>query len=121
VDVVVPDLGDFADVEVIEVLVKPGDAVAAEQGLITLETEKATIDIPSPAAGRVSAVTVKSSRRTWPLQPYRPQPPIRDPRKTAPFSNRESRRPPLRRRPRRVSLRCRNSATSQPSRSSKCS
>ena len=45
-EVVVPDLGDFADVEVIEVLVKPGDSVAAEQGLITLETDKATMDIP---------------------------------------------------------------------------
>jgi len=38
VEVVVPDLGDFADVEIIEVLVKPGDAVTAEQGLVTLET-----------------------------------------------------------------------------------
>jgi pyruvate/2-oxoglutarate dehydrogenase complex dihydrolipoamide acyltransferase (E2) component len=63
VDVVVPDLGDFADVEVIEVLVKPGDAVEAEQGLITLETEKATMDIPSPAAGTVGALKVKVGDR----------------------------------------------------------
>jgi pyruvate dehydrogenase E2 component (dihydrolipoamide acetyltransferase) len=63
VDVVVPDLGDFADVEVIEVLVKPGDVVAAEQGLITLETEKATMDIPSPAAGTVGELKVKVGDR----------------------------------------------------------
>jgi pyruvate dehydrogenase E2 component (dihydrolipoamide acetyltransferase) len=63
VEVVVPDLGDFADVEVIEVLVKPGDAVAAEQGLITLETDKATMDIPSPAAGTIAALKVKAGDR----------------------------------------------------------
>ncbi len=58
-DVTVPDLGDFADVEVIDVLVKPGDTVAVDASLITLETDKATMDVPSPAAGRVSAVKVK--------------------------------------------------------------
>jgi pyruvate dehydrogenase E2 component (dihydrolipoamide acetyltransferase) len=63
VDVVVPDLGDFADVEIIEILVKPGDEVAAEQGLITLETEKATMDVPSPVAGRVGALKVKVGDR----------------------------------------------------------
>jgi pyruvate dehydrogenase E2 component (dihydrolipoamide acetyltransferase) len=63
VEVVVPDLGDFADVEVIEVLVKPGDAVAAEQGLITLETDKAAMDIPSPAAGTITALKVKTGDR----------------------------------------------------------
>jgi pyruvate dehydrogenase E2 component (dihydrolipoamide acetyltransferase) len=63
VEVVVPDLGDFADVEVIEVLVKPGDSVTAEQGLITLETDKATMDIPSPAAGKITAVKVKAGDR----------------------------------------------------------
>ncbi len=62
-DVVVPDLGDFADVEIIEILVKPGDDVAAEQGLVTLETEKATMDIPSPAAGRVGELKVKVGDR----------------------------------------------------------
>ncbi|HVJ30292.1 MAG TPA: biotin/lipoyl-containing protein, partial [Gammaproteobacteria bacterium] len=62
-EVVVPDLGDFADVEVIEVLVKPGDSVAVEQGLITLETDKATMDIPSPAAGNITAVKVKPGDR----------------------------------------------------------
>jgi len=63
VQVVVPDLGDFADVEVIEVLVKPGDSVAAEQGLITLETDKATMDIPSPAAGSIKELKVKVGDR----------------------------------------------------------
>ena len=62
-EVVVPDLGDFADVEIIEVLVKPGDSVAAEQGLITLETDKATMDIPSPAAGKITALKVKTGDR----------------------------------------------------------
>jgi pyruvate/2-oxoglutarate dehydrogenase complex dihydrolipoamide acyltransferase (E2) component len=61
VEVVVPDLGDFADVEVIEVLVKPGDSVQPEQALITLETEKATMDIPAPAAGKIAALKVKSA------------------------------------------------------------
>jgi len=63
VEVVVPDLGDFADVEIIEILVKPGDDVAAEQGLVTLETEKATMDVPSPAAGRVGRLNVKVGDR----------------------------------------------------------
>jgi pyruvate/2-oxoglutarate dehydrogenase complex dihydrolipoamide acyltransferase (E2) component len=51
--VVVPDIGDFKDVAVIEVLVKPGDAVIKEQSLITLESDKATMEIPSPSAGVV--------------------------------------------------------------------
>ena len=57
--IVVPDLGDFADVEVIDVLVKPGDEVAAEQGLVTLETEKASMDVPAPRAGTVVEIKVK--------------------------------------------------------------
>jgi pyruvate dehydrogenase E2 component (dihydrolipoyllysine-residue acetyltransferase) len=63
VEVVVPDLGDFADVEIIDILVKPGDQVTAEQGLVTLETEKATMDVPSPAAGRVGELKVKVGDR----------------------------------------------------------
>ncbi len=55
----VPDIGDFKDVEVIEVLVKPGDAVAKEQSLITLESDKATMEIPSPEAGVVKELKVK--------------------------------------------------------------
>jgi pyruvate dehydrogenase E2 component (dihydrolipoamide acetyltransferase) len=58
--VVVPDIGDFKEVEVIEVLVKPGDAVAKEQSLITLESDKATMEIPSPAAGVVKELKVKT-------------------------------------------------------------
>ena len=62
-EVVVPDLGDFADVEVIEVLVKPGDDVKVEQGLVTLETEKATMDVPSTAAGVVKSLALKKGDR----------------------------------------------------------
>jgi dihydrolipoamide dehydrogenase len=59
IEVKVPDIGDFEDVEVIEVLVKPGDSVAKEQSLITLESDKATMEIPSPEAGVVQQVAVK--------------------------------------------------------------
>ncbi len=58
-DVVVPDIGNFSDVPVIEVLVKAGDAVTAEQSLITLETDKATMDVPAPFDGVVKEVKVK--------------------------------------------------------------
>jgi dihydrolipoamide dehydrogenase len=51
IEVKVPDIGDFKDVPIIELCVKPGDTVAAEDALLTLESDKATIDIPSPAAG----------------------------------------------------------------------
>ena len=61
--VVVPDLGDFHDVEVIDVLVKAGDTVALEAPLITLETDKATMDVPSTASGRVAEVPVKKGDR----------------------------------------------------------
>ncbi len=56
----VPDIGDFKDIEVIEVLVKPGDTVAKEQSLITLESDKATMEIPSPAAGVVQEIRLKT-------------------------------------------------------------
>jgi pyruvate dehydrogenase E2 component (dihydrolipoamide acetyltransferase) len=59
VDVKVPDLGDFNDVPVIEVLVKPGDVVTAEQSLVSLESDKATMDVPSPVAGTVAEVVAK--------------------------------------------------------------
>ena len=58
-EVRVPDIGDFKDVPVIEVLVKPGDTVAAEDSLVTLESDKATMDVPSPAAGVVKDLKVK--------------------------------------------------------------
>ena len=57
--VVVPDIGDFKEVEVIEVLVKPGDSVTKEQSLITLESDKATMEIPSPTAGVVKKIEIK--------------------------------------------------------------
>jgi len=59
IDVVVPDIGDFKDVEVIEVLVKPGDTVASEQSLITVESDKASMEIPSSAAGVVKELRLK--------------------------------------------------------------
>src|SRR2546428_295793 len=57
--VLVPDIGDFKEVEVIEVLVKPGDVVSKEQSLVTLESDKATMEIPSPAGGVVRELKVK--------------------------------------------------------------
>jgi dihydrolipoamide dehydrogenase len=57
-EVKVPDIGDFGDIEIIEVAVSPGDRVALEQGLITLESDKATMDVPSPVAGVVTSVAV---------------------------------------------------------------
>jgi dihydrolipoamide dehydrogenase len=59
VDIKVPDIGDFKDVEVIEVLVKPGDTVAKEQSLISLESDKATMEIPAPQAGVVKEIKLK--------------------------------------------------------------
>src|SRR3982751_6687070 len=59
ITVPVPDIGDFKEVEVIEVLVKPGDAVTKEQSLVTLESDKATMEIPSPGAGVVKELRVK--------------------------------------------------------------
>ncbi|MEJ2535220.1 MAG: dihydrolipoamide acetyltransferase, partial [Gammaproteobacteria bacterium] len=54
----VPDIGDFTDVPVIEVLVSPGDTVEAEQSLVTLESDKATMEVPAPAAGRIESVAL---------------------------------------------------------------
>ncbi len=59
IEVKVPDIGDFKDVPVIEVFVKPGDTVKAEDSLVTLESDKATMDVPSPAAGTVKELKVK--------------------------------------------------------------
>ncbi|MDA0275381.1 MAG: dihydrolipoyllysine-residue acetyltransferase [Proteobacteria bacterium] len=58
-DVQVPDIGDFKEIEVIEILVKPGDTVAKEQSLISLESDKATMEIPSPEAGVVKEIRIK--------------------------------------------------------------
>src|SRR5438874_1931100 len=59
IEVKVPDIGDFKDVPVIEVFVKPGDAVKAEDSLVTLESDKATMDVPAPSAGVVKELKVK--------------------------------------------------------------
>src|SRR3982074_3746048 len=58
-DIKVPDIGDFKDVAVIEVLVNPGDAIKAEQSLLTVESDKASMEIPSSQAGVVKEVRVK--------------------------------------------------------------
>jgi len=59
IEVKVPDIGDFKDVPVIEIHIKPGDAVQAEDALVTLESDKATMDIPAPCAGTVKEVKLK--------------------------------------------------------------
>ena len=58
IEVVVPDIGNFDSVNVIEVLVKAGDVIAIENPLITLESDKASMDIPAPQAGTVKEVKV---------------------------------------------------------------
>jgi pyruvate dehydrogenase E2 component (dihydrolipoamide acetyltransferase) len=62
-DITVPDLGDFHDVEVIEVLVKAGDQIAVDTPLISIETEKATMDVPATTAGVIKSLTVKKGDR----------------------------------------------------------
>jgi dihydrolipoamide dehydrogenase len=63
VDVAVPDIGDFTDVPVIEIHVSPGDEVAVEDPLVTLESDKATMDVPAPFAGKVAQLRVKLGDR----------------------------------------------------------
>src|SRR4051794_6239691 len=58
IEVRVPDIGDFTDVPVIEVMVSPGDTVAEEDPIVTLESDKATMDVPSPVAGTVRELRV---------------------------------------------------------------
>jgi pyruvate/2-oxoglutarate dehydrogenase complex dihydrolipoamide acyltransferase (E2) component len=55
----VPDIGDFKDVPIIEILVKEGDAINAEDPLLTLESDKATMEVPAPAGGTVEKILVK--------------------------------------------------------------
>src|SRR4051795_11297222 len=59
IEIRIPDIGDFKDVPIIEVHVKPGDTVNAEDPLLTLESDKATMDVPAPQAGTVSEIKVK--------------------------------------------------------------
>jgi pyruvate dehydrogenase E2 component (dihydrolipoamide acetyltransferase) len=62
-EVKVPDIGDFKDVPVIEVMVKAGDRVKPEDSLVSLESDKATMDVPAPVAGLVNEVKVKDGRQ----------------------------------------------------------
>ena len=59
IEIKVPDIGDFSEVAVIELLVKPGDTIKAEQSLITVESDKASMEIPSSHAGVVKELKVK--------------------------------------------------------------
>ena len=60
IEIRIPDIGDFKDVPIIEVHVKPGDKVAVEDPLLTLESDKATLEVPCPQAGTIGEVKVKS-------------------------------------------------------------
>jgi pyruvate dehydrogenase E2 component (dihydrolipoamide acetyltransferase) len=60
IEVRVPDIGDYQDIPVIDILVKVGDVIAAEDALITLESDKATMDIPAPQGGKIAALLVKN-------------------------------------------------------------
>ncbi|HJL92217.1 MAG TPA: 2-oxo acid dehydrogenase subunit E2 [Woeseiaceae bacterium] len=59
IDIKIPDLGDFENIEVVEILVKKGDSVNKEEGLITLETDKASMDVPSPESGTIDSIRIK--------------------------------------------------------------
>jgi len=94
-EIKVPDLGDFKDVAVIELLVQPGESVQIDTPLLTLETEKATIDVPSPAAGvietlhvnkgsRVSAGSLIATLKTGNEAPAAPEPPAATPAAAVP-------------------------------------
>jgi pyruvate/2-oxoglutarate dehydrogenase complex dihydrolipoamide acyltransferase (E2) component len=79
IEVKVPDIGDFKDVPVIEIHVKPGDSIKADDPLVTLESDKATMDVPSDRDGTVEAVLVKIGDRVGegaPSSPCRSAPPM---------------------------------------------
>ena len=59
IDIKVPDIGDFKDVPVIDIFVKVGDSVKADDPLVSLESDKATMDVPAPRGGKVAAIGVK--------------------------------------------------------------
>ena len=63
IDVKVPDIGDFKDVPIIEISVKPGDIVKLDDPLITLESDKASMEVPSPSAGTIKEILVKIGDR----------------------------------------------------------
>ncbi|MEA1048224.1 dihydrolipoyllysine-residue acetyltransferase [Lamprobacter modestohalophilus] len=62
-DILLPDIGEFADVEIIEILVAPGDRIEPEQSLLTLESDKASMEIPSPLGGEVTEINVRVGER----------------------------------------------------------
>ena len=66
IEIKVPDIGDFHDVPVIEVLMKVGDRVEKEQSLLTLESDKATMEVPSDQSGEIKSVTVKVGDKVTP-------------------------------------------------------
>ena len=128
--VLVPDIGGFKDVSVIEVLVKDGQSIDKETPLITLETEKAAMDVPAPAAGRIAEVKLKQGDKVSEgslillleagSRRRNRAPPLRLPRHRLPAAAapRQRRRPPRRRPPRRRrskrSARLRRSRTPPP-------
>ena len=65
VSVEVPDIGDFEDVPVIEILVSPGDTVETDDPLLTLESDKATMDVPAPFAGTIKDIQSSVGRGSW--------------------------------------------------------
>ena len=58
-EISVPDIGDFESVEIIEILVKPGDVVKKNDPIVTLESDKSSVEVPSPFAGKISSLEVK--------------------------------------------------------------
>ena len=58
-EISVPDIGDFESVEIIEILVKPGDTIVKNDPVVTLESDKSSVEVPSPFAGKISALKVK--------------------------------------------------------------
>ncbi|AFL75276.1 dihydrolipoyllysine-residue acetyltransferase [Thiocystis violascens] len=95
VSVVLPDVGDFSDVPVVEILIAPGDRIEVNQSLLTLETDKATMEIPSPQAGVVEEVVVKLGDTLNPgdlILTLRAEPGA----ETSPPAAREAERPPPR-------------------------
>ena len=74
VEIKVPDIGDFKDVEIIEILVKAGDTVKNDASVLVLESDKATMEIPSPSAGTVKELKVKVGDKVTIAQQGRPHP-----------------------------------------------
>ena len=58
-EIAVPDIGDFKDVEIIEILVKPGDSIKKNDPIVTLESDKSSVEVPSPLEGKISSIKVK--------------------------------------------------------------